>query len=473
MSDTPEGSPPASRRRSSSRTQQTTFEFNFDSRNESDIDKIVPKLKGEVNRANWEHRFYMALKENNKAYIQEAIRQLAIIKVGGNADLVTDLVIRELAKERQYENTRLRADWQKEMDKWDTCNTRACNLMFSTLDPIPASLVDKVENAREAYKILQAEYGTPSWQPNFKRFKILCALQYKGNNPQDFVRRFKEALFEIYQRGSSLDANTTLNFFIRSIQNNPRCKVFIQALKPNLKDPNFMVEIYREFNLTEGSSKIAIGYNSIPSVHTTSSNSKDTNSSSSNFDKKKDAKKGYNKQSNNSNSSTQAQDQGSSIITDRHIPVDFLNEYDYHTVPTQCYDNTGFGNKKQVQPRPSSPFRYRFSTPLPTVEDNPEKHLDIPTNLPLDHIHPFILEEQAPEILPDPDTFLLPTDDKMASSFGRFMEAQREDTGAHFEVGGRGTLVESQPASRQVVNEDIPTDMNVHQAPFQHDQLPS
>ena len=113
MSDTPEGSPPA-----------------------SDIDKIVPKLKGEVNWANWEHRFYMALKENNKAYIrviqeehtrpsrpdflditEEAIRQLAIIKVGGNADLVTDLVIRELAKERQHENTRLRADWQKEMDK--------------------------------------------------------------------------------------------------------------------------------------------------------------------------------------------------------------------------------------------------------------------------------------------------------------------------------------------------------------------
>ncbi|KAG0156252.1 hypothetical protein PDIDSM_3429 [Penicillium digitatum] len=311
MSDTPEGSPLASRRRSSSRAHQTTFDFNFDRRNESDIDKIVPKLKGEVNRANWEHRFYMALKENNKAYIrviqeehtrpsrpdflditEEAIRQLAIIKVGGNADLVTDLVIRELAKERQHENTRLRADWQKEMDKWDTCNTRACNLLFSTLDPIPASLVDKVENAREAYKILQAEYGTPSWQTNFKRFEILCSLQYKGNNPQDYVRRFKEALFEIYQRGSNLDANTTLNFFIRSIQNNPRCQIFIQALKPNIKDPNFMVEIYREFILTEGSSKIAIGYNSIPS---------DTNSSSSNLDKKRDAKKGNNKQSNNSN----------------------------------------------------------------------------------------------------------------------------------------------------------------------------
>ncbi|QQK46171.1 Retrovirus-related Pol polyprotein from transposon TNT 1-94 [Penicillium digitatum] len=899
----------------------------------------------------------MALKENNKAYIrviqeehtrpsrpdflditEEAIRQLAIIKVGGNADLVTDLVIRELAKERQHENTRLRADWQKEMDKWDTCNTRACNLLFSTLDPIPASLVDKVENAREAYKILQAEYGTPSWQTNFKRFEILCTLQYKGNNPQDYVRRFKEALFEIYQRGSNLDANTTLNFFIRSIQNNPRCQIFIQALKPNIKDPNFMVEIYREFILTEGSSKIAIGYNSIPSVHTTSSNSsKDTNSSSSNFDKKRDAKKGNNKQSNNSNKdksskkktdfvrednvilckhhgtlgnhysnrcpllknssntitiqpttqqvtvpqpghiigqvdnqgrihslqqqprqganaiyapasytstpqqgpspgdplaryntlftnalfqshaihsthivsqegqkandnnditrwmidsgtsthmtphrsvfvnfrqcvlpvstatgdvfytegygdvilhllnqdsteqlfdsplvlrkvwlapelrsslismsaldkedigtwtkngmmtfkhqdnhgpestigfatckgehywlncagidkinhmldcnlvtgspnsifainstpisidlahrrachagedrvrkmetfadgiklkkgagvtfpcapcikgkghalpfvtevyiqletylktqfgytvkrvhgddatehkplatylaskgtvwdptppytkqlngvaeiknrhlveplvavmteyqlpkylwglllgginytmnrlyaskigmspyealfgpSTQAQDQGSSIITDRHIPVDFLNEYDYCTVPTQYYDNTGFGNKKQIQPRPSSPYRYRFSTPPPpTVEDDHEEHLDMPTNLPLDHIHPFILEQQAPVILPDPDTFVLPNDNEMAGSFGRFMEAQREDTGAHFEVGGRGTLVESQPASRQVVDMDIPTDMNLHQAPFQHEQLPS
>ncbi|KAG0159725.1 hypothetical protein PDIDSM_7249 [Penicillium digitatum] len=236
----------------------------------------------------------MALKENNKAYIrviqeehtrpsrpdflditEEAIRQLAIIKVGGNADLVTDLVIRELAKERQHETLGYAPTGKR---RWT------------------------MENAREAYKILQAEYGTPSWQTNFKRFEILCTLQYKGNNPQDYVRRFKEALFEIYQRGSNLDANTTLNFFIRSIQNNPRCQIFIQALKPNIKDPNFMVEIYREFILTEGSSKIAIGYNSIPSVHTTSSNSsKDTNSSSSNFDKKRDAKKGNNKQSNNSN----------------------------------------------------------------------------------------------------------------------------------------------------------------------------
>ncbi|EKV19465.1 hypothetical protein PDIG_02620 [Penicillium digitatum PHI26] len=119
--------------------------------------------------------------------------------------------------------------------------------------------------------------------------------------------------------------------------------------------------------------------------------------------------------------STQAQDQGSSIITDRHIPVDFLNEYDYCTVPTQYYDNTGFGNKKQIQPRPSSPYRYRFSTPPPpTVEDDHEEHLDMPTNLPLDHIHPFILEEQAPVILPDPDTFVLPNDDEMAGSFGRY-----------------------------------------------------
>lgn len=46
------------------------FEYNFERRNESDIDRTVPKLKGESNFAIWQYRLYMALKENNKVYIK-------------------------------------------------------------------------------------------------------------------------------------------------------------------------------------------------------------------------------------------------------------------------------------------------------------------------------------------------------------------------------------------------------------------
>ncbi|KAJ5970568.1 uncharacterized protein N7479_000486 [Penicillium vulpinum] len=167
MSNTPEGSPPAPARRwSPSRPPPTTFEFEFDQRNESDIEKIVPKLKGESNWVNWEDHFYMALKENNKAYIrviredntrpvrpdyldtsESTVRRLLAVNAGGNEELVTDVVVRETAKERQNQNYRLRSNWQKEVDKWDQCNTRVCNLMFSTVEPVPASLIDKVENA--------------------------------------------------------------------------------------------------------------------------------------------------------------------------------------------------------------------------------------------------------------------------------------------------------------------------------------
>ncbi|KAG0154311.1 hypothetical protein PDIDSM_1691 [Penicillium digitatum] len=38
---------------------------------------------------------------------------------------------------------------------------------------------------------------------------------------------------------------------------------------------------------------------------------------------------------------------------------------------------------------------------------------------------------------------------------------QRVDTGAHFEAGGRGVLVEPQPVSRQVVNMDIPLETTI------------
>lgn len=64
MSNTSEGS-------ASQRAPVTsTFEFNYDRQNETDIKKTVPKLKGEANWATWNHRLYMALNENNKAYIR-------------------------------------------------------------------------------------------------------------------------------------------------------------------------------------------------------------------------------------------------------------------------------------------------------------------------------------------------------------------------------------------------------------------
>lgn len=113
-----------------------------------------------------------------------------------------------------------------------------------------------IENARAAYKILCAEYGMPSWLTNFERFEVLRNLQYKGNNAQGFVRKFKEAL-EIYQHGSKLDAYTTLNFFIHAIQKDPRCQFFIQTLEPDLKNTNFMVDVYHEFILAEESTRIA------------------------------------------------------------------------------------------------------------------------------------------------------------------------------------------------------------------------
>ncbi|QQK44893.1 Retrovirus-related Pol polyprotein from transposon TNT 1-94 [Penicillium digitatum] len=445
----------------------------------------------------------MALKENNKAYIrviqeehtrpsrpdflditEEAIRQLAIIKVGGNADLVTDLVIRELAKERQHENTRLRADWQKEMDKWDTCNTRAeieCGIgikvrttlidleqCFFEAAYVVLGIVTFVLEGTKDFKSL--EIGLPGWSTVFSLEDLIgdkisiptnlddSKLSYSFFCDIKEVRPGRTSMFLLNDtnfgytvkrvHGDDATEHKPLATYLASkgtvwdptppytkqlngvaeIKNRHLVEPLVAVMtecqlpkylwglllgeKRNTKlDPH--MEEARLIAYDEGDNYVLYNvrtkkiersrnviFNENPTPATLPDPAYDLNITGP---------------------STQAQDQGSSIITDRHDPVDFLNEYDYCTVPTQYYDNTGFGNKKQIQPRPSSPYRYRFSTPPPpTVEDDHEEHLDMPTNLPLDHIHPFILEEQAPVILPDPDTFVLPNDDEMAGSFGRY-----------------------------------------------------
>ncbi|KAG0155364.1 hypothetical protein PDIDSM_939 [Penicillium digitatum] len=128
---------------------------------------------------------------------------------------------------------------------------------------------------------------------------------------------------------------------------------------------------------------------------------------------------------------------------DRHIPIDFL------------------------RPHLENPFNIRStSPPSPTVEDDPEDQTRAPNAL--DPSNPALFEED-----------LAWSNDEMAGSFGRCVVEQRVDTGAHFEAGGRGVLVEPQPVSRQVVNMDIPLETTIdlsQEDPLQddeyHDQSP-
>jgi hypothetical protein len=111
---------------------------------------------------------------------------------------ISDAVVRELVKEQKLKNKEILEKRQVILDKWDYVNTLCCNLIFSTLDTIPASYIQNVENTREAFKLLRAEYRSSSWQGNFKRFEVLDNIQYKNNsNPQEFVRRFKKASWDL------------------------------------------------------------------------------------------------------------------------------------------------------------------------------------------------------------------------------------------------------------------------------------
>ncbi|KAJ5478256.1 hypothetical protein N7530_003765 [Penicillium desertorum] len=112
--------------------------YDFDRQNESNISKIVPKLKGESNFAQWQHRLYIALKENNKIYIEiiqgivqkpsppdlydkspEVIRELAQHRAtsSSNKATVSDTVIRELVKEQKHKNAKILERHQVLLDK--------------------------------------------------------------------------------------------------------------------------------------------------------------------------------------------------------------------------------------------------------------------------------------------------------------------------------------------------------------------
>ncbi|KAJ5124616.1 Reverse transcriptase RNA-dependent DNA polymerase [Penicillium bovifimosum] len=241
--------------------------YDFDRQEESDISKVVPKLKGESNFSQWRLRLYMALRENNKIYVDLLNGDLTEPTPSVLADVSPD-VVREVLIHRASNAAFITDNVVP--------NVRCCNLIFSTLDAIPASHVQSIENAFQCYAMLRAEYESSSWQGNFRRFEVLDNIQYK-NNPQDFVRRFKDALFEIHQRESQLSPNMILNFFVKAIHLNPRCQVFIQNLNPDLNDPNFLAKVYSDFIMTEGSNRIA----NVPST-SYSANATQTSSSNEN-----------------------------------------------------------------------------------------------------------------------------------------------------------------------------------------------
>ncbi|KAJ5146157.1 uncharacterized protein N7515_000721 [Penicillium bovifimosum] len=101
----------------------STFQYKFDHHREKDISNIVPKLKGESNWTAWEARLYMALSDCNTAYIKmleeddtkpsrphydsietDILRQVALMRLGGNAQLVTDAIVQEIYNERYNKN---------------------------------------------------------------------------------------------------------------------------------------------------------------------------------------------------------------------------------------------------------------------------------------------------------------------------------------------------------------------------------
>ncbi|KAF3029439.1 hypothetical protein E8E15_010154 [Penicillium rubens] len=112
----------------------------------------------------------------------EVVHELSLHRAASSSSdpnvTISDVVVRELVKEQKLKNKKILEKRQVLLDKWDHVSTLSCNLIFSTLDTIPASYIQNVENTREAFKLLRAEYRSSSWQGNLKRFEIAGTLPF-------------------------------------------------------------------------------------------------------------------------------------------------------------------------------------------------------------------------------------------------------------------------------------------------------
>ncbi|KZN90658.1 hypothetical protein EN45_007800 [Penicillium chrysogenum] len=221
----------------------------------------------------------------------EVVHELSLHRAASSSSdpnvTISDVVVRELVKEQKLKNKKILEKRQVLLDKWDHVSTLSCNLIFSTLDTIPASYIQNVENTREAFKLLRAEYRSSSWQGNLKRFEVLDNIQYK-----------KTAI----PRNSSASLRANLLFYRQPAR---------LRIAGTLPFPATTVGVYYDFTTTEGSNRIA-NHNPTSFNHTANATStKDSAASSSNTnsnkkDSKKNEKSSNGKQSSSSNNKKDA-----------------------------------------------------------------------------------------------------------------------------------------------------------------------
>jgi hypothetical protein len=227
-----------------------------------DLGDTVPKLKGQQNWREWEAQLRIGLSANNPHYIHmisgnleepshptyfDTSPETVRASLAEERTPVTTQMIRCRMKENKEENKEIQRQYNMRRAKWEECNARARMLLGATLGPEAASLVTHIASVRDAYLALEEQYAVASHQNIYIQWDKLKDLRFESGTAPEFMGRFQEAVRDFVQMMGPISPHLELCFFKDSIISNPRCHAFIQNLRVNEKDPNFMNIIFVQF----------------------------------------------------------------------------------------------------------------------------------------------------------------------------------------------------------------------------------
>ncbi|KAF3029840.1 hypothetical protein E8E15_009023 [Penicillium rubens] len=243
---------------STSSNENTIFDFEV-RKDEIDLAKSVPKLKGASNWRMWETQMFMMLRFNNPVYVQlirdeikmpppppapiyadpsrSSVRALLFKEAEGNKEKQTHITA-EAIEARSIQIVASNLELRKH---------RAFLQFVSTLEPHISSSLYDIINVRVAYLALRDLHWNPSRHATYLRFKKLVNLRYKRGDPHTFVARFKNVLGNYTAFVGDMAPLQELCHFKRAVVGNPRCRFFILNLTINEEDPDLMGQVYRDF----------------------------------------------------------------------------------------------------------------------------------------------------------------------------------------------------------------------------------
>ncbi|KAJ5840777.1 uncharacterized protein N7525_005965 [Penicillium rubens] len=242
---------------STSSNENTIFDFEV-RKDEIDLAKSVPKLKGASNWRMWETQMFMMLRFNNPVYIHlVAVSEPCFskrLRATKKSKLTLLQRLLKLAPSKlslqiwSYASTAVMAKRSgKGLEKWEKANNRAFLQFVSTLEPHISSSLYDIINVRVAYLALRDLHWNPSRHATYLRFKKLVNLRYKRGDPHTFVARFKNVLGNYTAFVGDMAPLQELCHFKRAVVGNPRCRFFILNLTINEEDPDLMGQVYRDF----------------------------------------------------------------------------------------------------------------------------------------------------------------------------------------------------------------------------------